>query len=351
MAAPGEHAARSSGARAEPSAYLRCSFALGWHKPAVVKTEVDLGNSNAPAAPCAAPSRSMACIINGSAKSEKASALRERVQDLFEARGVTVRMLAAEEGADLTDLANSAAKSDVEVVIAGGGDGTINAVASALVDSPIALGVLPLGTLNHFAKDMGVPSDLEQAVDAVLAGHRVRVDVGTVNGRIFLNNSSLGLYPAIVRQREELQSKGRSKWGAFAISVLYALRRYQRLYVRLESDKGAEGEEETPFLFIGNNQYEVSGLHIGERAHLNAGALWVYRAPRASRASLLRMALAALLGRRDRSQLQVMSVKSLCIRAQKGHIHVAIDGEVCRMNSPLRYGILPQALHVIVPRG
>jgi YegS/Rv2252/BmrU family lipid kinase len=315
-----------------------------------VKIEVDLPSSSAPAS-FADPSRSIVCIINGSARSEKAAALRTRVTELFEARGVTVRMLEAEEGTNLCDLARQAAKNDVDVMIAGGGDGTINAVASALVGSPIALGVLPLGTLNHFAKDVGVPSDLEQAVDTILAGRRIKVDVGTVNGRIFLNNSSLGLYPAIVRQREELQKKGSSKWGAFVVAVLYALRRYQRLYARLESDKGAEAEEETPFLFIGNNQYEVSGLHIGERARMDAGALWVYRAPRAGRVALLRLASAALMGRHDRSQLQVLAVKSLCIRTQKSNIHVAIDGEVCAMTSPLHYSILPQALHVIVPKG
>lgn len=292
----------------------------------------------------------MACIVNGAAQSEQAEAQRKRITELFQARGATVRMLTAEEGTDLADLARRATKDGVDVMIAGGGDGTINAVASALVGTPIALGVLPLGTLNHFAKDAGLPADLEKAVDTILEGRRIKVDVGKVNDRIFLNNSSLGLYPAIVRQREELQKKGRGKWGAFAVAAMYALRRYQHIYVRLETDKGTV-DEETPFLFIGNNQYEVSGLHIGERRRMDAGTLWVYRAPRASRMTLFRLALATLMGRQDTSELQVMAVKSLCIRAQKSHIHVATDGEVCPMSSPLHYSVLPRALHVIVPGG
>ena len=120
------------------------------------------------------------------------------------------------------------------VIVAGGGDGTINQVASRLLDSEVSLGVLPMGTLNHFAKDMGIPLELDQAI-AVIATSRARlIDVGEVNGRLFLNNSSIGLYPDVVHEREHQQQRlGRGKWLAFGSACVSALRRFPFLRVRL----------------------------------------------------------------------------------------------------------------------
>jgi diacylglycerol kinase family enzyme len=235
------------------------------------------------------------------------------------------------------------------MVVAAGGDGTVNGVASALVGAKAVLGVLPMGTLNHFAKDLGIPLDLEAAVGNLFTGTTVRVDVGEVNGKRFLNNSSIGLYPAIVRQRDDNQTRGHSKWIAFAAATFYVLRRYSPLYVSLQA-KGKPGvEEETPFVFVGNNQYKVSGLNIGERACLNAGRLWVYRAPRATRLALFRLALHAFRGWHDPGELEVVDVGELEIQTRKKRLHVSTDGEVGTFTSPLEYRILPKAISVIVP--
>ncbi|HVG33349.1 MAG TPA: diacylglycerol kinase family protein, partial [Pyrinomonadaceae bacterium] len=136
-----------------------------------------------------------------------------RLAELFSERGSDARITLAKSGNEIVELARRAARDDCHTVIAGGGDGTINAVASAVVGTDKRLGVLPLGTLNHFAKDLKIPLDLEGAVSNIFDAHVARVDVGEVNGRIFLNNSSLGLYPSIVRQREKQQERlGRGKW-------------------------------------------------------------------------------------------------------------------------------------------
>ena len=114
--------------------------------------------------------------------------------------------------------------------MAAGGDGTINSVASAVVGSEKSLGVLPFGTMNHFAKDLHIPLDLEGAVNTIVAGHKTKVDVGEVNGRIFLNNSSLGLYPSIVRERQKQRDSmgtGRRTFGQPHCS-----RRYPFLNIR-----------------------------------------------------------------------------------------------------------------------
>ena len=117
------------------------------------------------------------------------------------------RVTLSSSGAEIIEAARHAARQKPWAIVAGGGDGTINAVASTLVGSNIALGVLPLGTLNHFAKDLNIPLELEAAAHNIIAGHASQIDVGEVNGRIFLNNSSLGLYPTLVRQRKKQQEQ------------------------------------------------------------------------------------------------------------------------------------------------
>ena len=168
------------------------------------------------------------------------------------------------------DSARRAAVDGCARVVAGGGDGTISTVAALLAGTDKALAVLPLGTLNHFAKDLGLPLELEAAARVAATGRVVRVDVGEVNGRVFINNSSIGLYPRLVRRRQQQQDRlGRGKWAAFLFAGLSVLRRYPFLDVRLEAD-GRTFSRRTPFVFVGNNDYLMDGLQIGARARLDA---------------------------------------------------------------------------------
>src|SRR5215210_8066918 len=192
-----------------------------------------------------------AVIINATSGANDKERVRDRLAELFAARGLTPRITLAQSGAEIVELARRAVREDCNPIVAGGGDGTINAVASQIVGTNRTLGVLPLGTLNHFAKDLGIPLDLEGATANLLEGHVEQVDVGEVNGRIFLNNSSLGLYPSIVRHREKQQERlGRGKWPAFIWATLTMLKRYPFLNVRLSTDK-EELLRRTPFIFVG----------------------------------------------------------------------------------------------------
>ena len=175
-------------------------------------------------------------IVNASSGAGVRAEVRQRLVEAFEAAGAHARISLAADGADLVRLAHRAARGDAEIVVAGGGDGTMSSVAAALIGSDKTLGVLPLGTMNHFAKDLGIPLDVEGAVRTIVAGHAVRVDVGDVNGRIFLNNSSLGLYPRIIRERERQQRLGWGKWPAYVWAALAVLRRYPFLEIRLSVD-------------------------------------------------------------------------------------------------------------------
>jgi diacylglycerol kinase family enzyme len=246
--------------------------------------------------------------------------------------------------------ARKAVGDGVRIVVAGGGDGTINAVASAVAGSATALGVLPLGTLNHFAKDLGVPLERDEAVRNVAEGKQLRVDVGEVNGRIFLNNSSLGLYPDIVREREKQQRRlGRGKWPAAAWATIAALRRYPFLKVRLTAG-AMQVARSTPFVFIGNNEYSMEGLSIGGRASLCDGKLSLYVAQRPGRLGLLRFAWRALFGRLAQERdFDIMLSDKFEIGTRHRHLRVATDGEVNIMATPLHYRIRPGALTVLVP--
>lgn len=298
-----------------------------------------------------ARSSHMSCILNGAAGSNRAHDARDRLADLFAQRGVQAQICLARDGDEIISLTRGSIERGCTTVVAGGGDGTVSAVASLLINTETALGVIPLGTLNHFAKDLRIPLELEAAVANIFTGQVARIDVGQVNGRPFLNNSSLGLYPTIVRQREEQQRQGHGKWLAFVEATLFALRRYSRVYVSLQVNQQHQKADETPFVFVGNNRYESSGLHIGERERLDTGRLWVYRAPHATRLVLFRLALQALAGRNSPRDLKIFDAAEFWVGSRNKRLSVATDGEVTTLDTPLHYRILPRALSVIVPVG
>jgi diacylglycerol kinase family enzyme len=294
-------------------------------------------------------SSDLTCILNCASGSSSGPELREQLSRIFAEIGTPARILLAPSGAQVSELARRAVHENSQIIVAGGGDGTLNAVTTELLRTSIPLGVLPLGTWNHFAKDLRIPQDLEGAARNLLTGRAVPVDVGEVNGLIFLNNSSLGIYPRMVRRREEQQKQGRHKWLAFAQASLSVLRHYSLLRVRLHLD-GMELWRKTPFVFIGNNQYEMEGLNIGGRKKLDAGELCIFIANRAGRLDLVRLGFLALFGHlNEASDLDVLTAKQFSIETRRPQASVSTDGEVHQMKTPLNYLIRPGALRVIVP--
>ena len=176
------------------------------------------------------------CILNSRAGSNRPRHARDQIADLFARHGAQVRILLAQKGSEIPNLARRAMAEGSQPVVAAGGDGTVRTVAAALVGTETALGILPLGTLNHFAKDCKIPLELDAAIANLFTGGLARVDVGEVNGHIFVNNSSLGLYPAIVREREKRQRQGVTKWVAFTLALVSILWRYAPLHVWLGVD-------------------------------------------------------------------------------------------------------------------
>ncbi|MDX6270931.1 MAG: hypothetical protein QOD28_2154 [Acidobacteriota bacterium] len=300
----------------------------------------------------AAPARAE-IILNASAGSGDQEAARATLEEIFAADGrMDAHVSLAKSGEEIVELARRAAADDgVQIVVAGGGDGTVNAVASELVGTEKTLGVLPLGTLNHFAKDLNIPLDLEGAARNLLEGEAARVDVGEVNGRVFINNSSLGLYPSIVRHRERQQERlGRGKWFAAMWATLEVFRRYPLFGVRLSTD-GREFRRRTPFVFIGNNEYQMDTFNLGARSCLDAGHLSLHLTRDIGRWGLVRLAASALFGRlRESKDFDALCTKEVWIETRRTRLRVATDGEVTVMRSPLHYAVRPGALRVIVPK-
>jgi diacylglycerol kinase family enzyme len=291
----------------------------------------------------------IAVILNVSSGPGDGAAAAKRLEEIFATAGREARITVASGGDQLHAAALRAVEAGCDTLVAGGGDGTINAVASILVGGEIPLGVLPLGTLNHFAKDLGIPIELEAAAQIVLDGPVCRVDVGEVNGRVFLNNSSLGVYPTIVRLRERYQASGFGKWIAALWASLTVLRRHPFMGVRIVLEQQAMVRR-TPFVLVGNNEYRMVGLEAGSRDSLVQGRLAVYLVNADRRIGLLRLALQILFkGVEQVKELDLLAVENAAIETRRRHLQVALDGEVVPLQSPLEYRIRPLALRVHVP--
>jgi diacylglycerol kinase family enzyme len=292
--------------------------------------------------------RSVVVLLNATSGGGTDAALAARIAGLFERAGASADVRLVRSGGDLVATLQEAIERRPDVIAAGGGDGTVSSVAAALAGGPIALGVLPLGTLNHFAKDMKLPLELESAVERIARGEVRRVDVGEVNGRVFINNSGLGLYPDIVHDRERQRRRlGRGKWPALVWATIGALRRFPFLHVRLSVD-GREGARRTPFVFIGNNVYRMEGFAIGERDHLDSGCLSLYVAQRPGRLRLMQLALRALFGRlRQARDFDAIRATEIDVESRRHRLRVATDGEIAFMTPPLRYRLRRASLAVV----
>jgi diacylglycerol kinase family enzyme len=298
----------------------------------------------------------VAALLNpraGTIERQGETSLRDILAAAFQKHGISadLQFLSAADLGPATERAlEQVSNGELDAVVVGGGDGSIQAVANVLAGSGVPLGILPLGTLNHFAKDLGIPATVEEAV-AVIATEAARsIDLGEVNGQIFINNSSIGIYPYMVIERErERRRKRLSKWPAMILAGLRVLRHLPlfRLRIRIE---GVSELVRSPCVFVGNNEYTLRLPSFGRRERLDRGELCFYFARAERRLSLLWLGCRSILGFVDQQRdVRIFKGRTAEISARRHWLLVATDGEVKSMRSPLQYRIRPGALRVLAP--
>jgi diacylglycerol kinase family enzyme len=283
---------------------------------------------------------------NGGTASKMGDKLVPTLTDAFKAAGAPVAIEPL-DGDAIPDAIKKAAKKG-RVVVAGG-DGTVSCAAQQLAGGDAELALLPLGTLNHLARDLGLPTELDEAAKVAANGKATAIDVAEVNSHVFVNNASIGLYPLMVRTREEFQDdKGWPKWLSTVPAAWAALERLPHHRLRIDLGQG-ERTIVTPLLFVGNNIYSLDKGAIGQRESLTGGKLSIYAVARHSRASLLWFAARALVGRarRDIDFVTLGECETLKVWSSGDSIEIALDGEVQRLDSPLEFRIRPGALNVV----
>ncbi|MCM5678127.1 diacylglycerol kinase [Schlegelella sp. S2-27] len=240
-------------------------------------------------------------------------------------------------------------------VVAAGGDGTINTVAHAVLDTELPFGVLPHGTFNYFSRTHGIPTDVEGAARTLVTGTPRPVQVGRLNERLFLVNASLGLYPRLLEEREAYKRRyGRTRWVALCSGLLTLLREHWQVLLRVEH----EGEPrllKTSTLFVGNNALQLAQIGIDDAPVVAQGQLVALSVKTGGRWAMLGLLLRGAVGRLGSADqvasfaFRHLEVEPVLRRARPVKMKVSVDGETQWMSTPLVFGVEPKPLWLIVP--
>ncbi len=291
------------------------------------------------------------CILANAGSGRKGAARVAALVRPFAEAGLAAEVRRIDRGHRLPDEARRAARGGYGTVIAAGGDGTVCAVADALAGTQTALGVLPLGTFNFFARSLGLPLTLDEAARALIAGTVRPFDVAEVNGKVFLNNSSLGLYPAMLADREQAYARwGRSRLAAYwsALRTLLTYDRVSRLHLTLD---GRPAERQSPMVFVASNAWQLEQYGLTEGAEMiRQGQLAVFFARGERRWRMLRLAARMVLrNARAWQDFDLVPAREIVVATRSPRRTIARDGEREKMQAPFTFRLRPGALRVIVP--
>ncbi|MCU1500042.1 MAG: diacylglycerol kinase family lipid kinase [Acidimicrobiales bacterium] len=295
-------------------------------------------------------------LVNGAAGSVDDSddgAQAQAIEEAFAAAGseAEVSVVApADFGATMRRI--WAGDDRPAAIVVAGGDGTVNCAAGEAAGTDIVLAVLPLGTFNHFAKDLDMPTGLAEAAAALVDGEVRAVDVAEVNGRAFVNNSALGVYPEMVAIRDVIRDqRGWGKVRAVPLAVYRVLRDFPVHRLDLSGPGYQRQRVRTPFVFVGNGVFDNEDGGLVVRDSLSDGQLGVSVARVVSRWKLIATMLRALVaGTGQARDLDVVQLPELTVGARTRRLQVALDGEITWMDAPLHYRCRPGALQVLGPR-
>ncbi len=291
-----------------------------------------------------------AVILNADSGDGDHGASPEAIEKLFNERGCAARIRPLRAGDNIADAVSKAIASGAKCVVAAGGDGTICGTAGTLVGTGVELGVIPLGTFNFFARGFGIPQSVEEAVDAVCFGTSRPINLGSVNGAVFLNNASLGLYASILARREGIYRKwGRSRLAAYW-SVLATMATVHRpLTMRITID-GEVRRDKSPMIFVATSAYQLDEFGIEGADAIRSGEFAVLLAPNCGRFRLIGKALLiALRGVREGRDFTLLTGKNVVVETHRSSALVARDGERERMTPPFTFRLLEGAIELRVP--
>lgn len=273
----------------------------------------------------------------------------QKLKDAFGEAGheVTVETIEADA---IGGSVERAAGEDYDVLVIGGGDGTINAAATALIGKRTALGILPLGTMNRLAHDLELSMQVDEVLQQLAAGHVRKIDVGEVNGKLFLCNSFIGLPPMISEKRQELRGRGFiERMRGYAAMPLEIARNARRLALRIDG-KGEPQVHRALTVVVSNNAYCESPHLLPKRRALDEGRLGLYISKHRTISGTLWLLARAATGRWSGDPDFVgQEVESVTIEASRRRLRVANDGELLWLETPLNYRIHPKALSVLAP--
>jgi diacylglycerol kinase family enzyme len=250
----------------------------------------------------------------------------------------------------LADRVAHAVQGTGDVIVAGGGDGTVLAVAEALAGTDKTLGILPLGTMNALARDLALPLDLEGAIVALGNSEPRAIDLAEVNGRPFLHNVIIGLVPSIAVGRELIRGKGLVEKLGFVRFMLRRFARARRIALALRPEGGDVRIERLQTLVVANNSYEQRFGTIMSRRRLDRGSLTVYLIRSLRVPDAVRLAVEMLWGTWQEDEvIEFEQVRSLDVDGKRKRVLATMDGEVLHLDLPLRFGVRPKSLQVLAP--
>lgn len=300
--------------------------------------------------PDSTPEHRILVILNTDSGDGVEGASSGEIEKLFADRGHKASVQSISAGGNIAQLVSEAGGPSVTCVVAAGGDGTICGVVDALVGTDMELGVIPLGTFNYFARSFKIPQEVAPAVDVICAGLSRPINVGSVNGTIFLNNASLGLYAAILSRREGIYRRwGRSRLAAYW-SVLSAMATiYQPLTLGVTIN-GENLRATSPMIFVAASAYQLDEFDIEGAEAIRNGEFAVLLAPNCGRFMLIWKALLiAFRGVRKDRDFTLLTGKDVIVETRRSSALVARDGERETMTGPFAFRLMQNAIRLRVP--
>ncbi|MES2423238.1 MAG: diacylglycerol kinase family protein [Pseudomonadota bacterium] len=314
--------------------------------------------TTASAAPLSiSPTAPLFIVHNAASGSQDTDATRQTIAEVLNAAGRTHHLRAVESGAQFQATVRRAvadAKASGGVVVAAGGDGTINAVAAATLGSGCPFGVLPQGTFNYFSRTHGIPLDAAEATQQLLSPQAWPVQVGLVNERVFLVNASLGLYPQLLEDREAYKSQfGRNRLVALGAGLVTLLREHRQLRLRIEQ-ADCTRMQRTPTLFVGNNALQLAQIGMPEAPLLEQGLLAAIVLKPVGTLAMLGLLARGALGRLgEDDSVESFAFRSITVTPALPYgtrrVKIATDGEICWLKAPLVFRVAPEPLYLLKP--